>query len=76
MPFNTLLERTQALCNDTEVEAMVLVVQTDEHLIKGYPIDLVNRIAIVADDIATTEQGKLLYDKIVGVARDYKKLLK
>ena len=54
MPFNGLYRRTRALVLSPHVEAMVLVVQTDEFLATGLPLEAVSAVTIVDRNIRVT----------------------
>ncbi len=47
MPFNGLYRRTRALVLSPRVQALVLVVQTDEFLTTGLPLEAVSAVTIV-----------------------------
>lgn len=46
LPFETLQERSKALLRHVEVEALILVVQTDEVLRVGAPLDQINSLTV------------------------------
>ncbi|MBN2809471.1 MAG: carboxylate--amine ligase [Deltaproteobacteria bacterium] len=51
-PFESLFNRAAALLMNKNVEALILVVQTDELLKTGLPVDRFDRLIHVSDDIA------------------------
>jgi cyanophycin synthetase len=50
-PFKSLFNRTAALLQNKRVEALVLVVQTDEFLKTGLPVDHFDRLTHIDNDI-------------------------
>lgn len=61
MPFRSLYHRIQALMFSPKVEAIIMVVQTDEFLYSGLPLDAVDSITICDAQLASfKEQSKPL----------------
>ena len=58
-PFEGLFKRCQALLTNLQVEAIVLVVQTDELLESGLPVDRLSEILTTSDPLtAIADPGK------------------
>lgn len=72
-PERGLFNRTIALLMNRDVEALILVIQTDEFLHTGLPIDIVSKINFTEDDLLSCESGNQLSLKSVKV--DLLKLL-
>lgn len=54
--FNSLFQRCRALLMNTEVEHLILVIQTDELVMMGLPVDSINRIEIVDTNLISHAQ--------------------
>ena len=50
-PFQSLFKRCRALLMNRQVEAIVLVIQTDELLHLGLPVDRINQILTAAGEL-------------------------
>lgn len=60
LPFDSLFKRCQALLMDKHVAAIVLVIQTDELLRTGLPVDRIERVATVGSTLLQPEQSDRL----------------
>lgn len=67
MPLNSLYKRTKALLMNKNVEELILVIQTDELLTRGLPIDNINKLIIVNNKIAQNENQSVSLNKIVSL---------
>ena len=58
LPFNTLYQRTKSLLLNLQVEAIILIIQTDEVLTSGLAVDKITEITIVDKMIVSHEDRK------------------
>lgn len=70
-----LLARCRALLLNAQVEAIVLVIQTDEPLLRGLPVDTVTALHIINRNVRHAERNTVLdaaaIDKLLNLLRNY-----
>jgi len=66
LPFASIYKRCKALLLNTKVQALILVVQTDEFLYMGLPIDKMNIIINTKEDLISSKNidKKLSQDRV------------
>uniref|UniRef100_Q3ARY0 Acyl-CoA synthetases (AMP-forming)/AMP-acid ligases II-like protein n=1 Tax=Chlorobium chlorochromatii (strain CaD3) TaxID=340177 RepID=Q3ARY0_CHLCH len=63
--FNSLFQRTKALLMNQEVEALILVVQTDEWLRTGLPIDTIDNLIMINKNIQDTTHIPNVFGQLI-----------
>ncbi len=61
---NSLFSRCQALLMNNEVASLILVVQSDEFLVTGLPVDMINNITLVNHHLISIYNQKKLPEDI------------
>ncbi|MCF6340600.1 MAG: hypothetical protein L3J10_07620 [Sulfurimonas sp.] len=66
LPFVSIYKRFKALLLNTQVQALILVIQTDEFLYTGLPIDKINMITDLEEDLVSSKNinKKLSQDRV------------
>lgn len=59
MPFDTLSKRCLAVLTDRQIDSLVIVVQTDESLYQGVPVDQINSLKMVGGTLLSWKNGQI-----------------
>jgi cyanophycin synthetase len=59
LPFKSLYKRCRALLMNSQVEAIILVVQTDEFLYSGLPCSHINKVTKVDTELISSKNLKI-----------------
>ena len=72
-PFQALSKRCQALLLDRRVEAIILVIQTDELLHVAMPVDRINKLTSTGESLATTSDYEIMNsrERLIAHLQDY-----
>ena len=72
-PFHGLFHRCRALLLDNRVEAIVLVIQTDEILSSGMPIDRIDKLTNIGEMIYSSKNSQSLSsaNKLISYLKNY-----
>lgn len=71
-----LLQRCRALLVNAQVEALLLVIQTNEPLLRGLPVDAVNALHVINRNVlntaANTPLGEAAVDELLALLQAYR----